>query len=86
MILQLRTEELTWRQVDDEVVALDARQAEYLAVNGSGALLWTSLASGATRAQLVQTLVQAYRLDEEQASADADAFIASLAGRGLLAP
>lgn len=85
VILQLRTEEITWKQIDEEIVALDSRKGEYLAFNNSGALLWTALVSGATREQLVKILVDAYRIDPDRAAADAEDFVSSLTERGLLA-
>ena len=85
MTLQLRTDELEWKQIDDEIVALDGREATYLAVNGSGALLWQALARGATRDELIAALCRAYGLDEVRASVDADAFLAALSEQGLLA-
>jgi hypothetical protein len=71
--------------IDDEIVALDSCEGNYLAINGSGAVLWPSLASGATREQLVRALVDAYGIHESRAAADADEFISSLAEQGLLA-
>lgn len=85
MILQLRTDGLNWRQIDNEIVALDGAGGSYLAINGSGALLWPSLAHGATREQLAKILVDAYGISEPRAAADTEAFLASLGEQGLLA-
>ncbi len=52
MTLGLRTDDLEWRHIDDEIILLDARQGAYLATNGSGTLLWRAIATGATREQL----------------------------------
>jgi Coenzyme PQQ synthesis protein D (PqqD) len=84
MTLRLRTGDLEWREIDDEIVLLDGRQATYLSTNGSGTLLWRALADGATREQLVSLLVDAYAIDERRATADADEFVALLASKGLL--
>lgn len=84
MILRLRSDDLDWREIDDEIVALDRRDATYIAVNGAGALLWRSLASDATRQELVSALVEAYGIDEARAGADIDSFLDALAERGLL--
>jgi hypothetical protein len=85
MTLQLRTDDLDWRQIDDEIILLDAHEGTYLSTNGSGTLLWQAIASGATREQLVSALVDAYGIDERRATADTNEFIASLAAKGLLA-
>ena len=84
MKLRLRTEELSWRQIDDEIVALDGRACDYLAVNGSGALLWPLLVDGATPEQLVSVLVDSYGIDQSRAAADTEAFVSALSDQGLL--
>jgi len=82
--LKLRDEGLTWREIDDEVVALDVETATYLSANASGRLLWRSLSQGATREELVSCLVAEFEIDAERAGADVDAFIGDLSQRGLL--
>lgn len=85
MTLQLRREDLEWKEIDGEVVALDGREAEYLTVNGSGALLWRLLAASATRNELVDALLETFEVEPATASADTDAFLDALSQRGLLA-
>jgi len=85
MTLCLRGPDLDWREIDDEIVALDTRDAIYLAVRGSGAVLWRLLADSTTRGGLVNALVETYGIDETRAGEDVDAFLATLNERGLLA-
>ena len=82
--LKLRRDGLTWREIDDEVVALDIESATYVSANASGRLLWRALADGATREELVASLVDEFGIDAERAAADVDAFLADLESRGLL--
>jgi hypothetical protein len=82
--LRLRQDGVAWRDVDGEVVALDERAAVYLAANPAGALLWRSLAGGATRDGLVEELAATFGIERRRASADTDAFLAELRERGLL--
>ena len=82
--LKLREEGLTWREIDDEVVALDVETATYLSANASGRLLWRSLSEGATREELVSSLVEEFEIDADRAGADVDAFLGELSKRGLL--
>lgn len=84
--LRLRSQQLEWREVEGEVVALDLRQLRYLGVNRSGAVLWPALVEGATRAELVELLVARFDVDPRQAAADIDAFLSVLADRQLLEP
>jgi hypothetical protein len=85
MTLCLREQDLDWRDIADEIVALDAQDAVYLAVQGSGALLWRLLANSTTRDGLIEALVETYDIDAKRASDDVDEFLATLSERGLLA-
>jgi DNA-binding GntR family transcriptional regulator len=81
----LRKDDLDWREIDDEIVVLDTRDAVYLSVQGSGALVWRLLAESATKDSLIEALVEKYGVDSTRATADVDAFLATLNDRGLLA-
>jgi hypothetical protein len=83
--LRLRDQDLDWRAIDDEIVVLDTQGAVYLAIQGSGAVLWRLLAESTTRAGLVQALVETYDVEADRAGDDVDEFLASLGERGLLA-
>lgn len=85
MTLRLREHDLDWREIDDEIVVLDGERAEYLAVQGSGTLIWRLLRRATTRAALIDALVARYRIDPAQAGTDLDVFLATLTERGLLA-
>jgi hypothetical protein len=81
---RLRSDGLSWREVDGEVIALDHQTAAYLSVNAAGRVLWRALAAGATTPQLVDLLVQEFGLEREPAKADVDAFLDAVARQGLL--
>jgi Coenzyme PQQ synthesis protein D (PqqD) len=85
MTLCLREQDLDWREIEGEIVALDAQGAIYLAVHGSGAALWRMLADSTTRDGLVDALVETYGIDAGRASDDVDEFLTTLSERGLLA-
>ena len=84
MTLRLRTYDLEWRDIDSDIVILDGRDATYLTLNGSGALLWRRLVASATRDELVDALLETYEVDHPTAAADTDAFLAALSAQGLL--
>ncbi len=84
MSLQLRTEDLEWREIAGDIVVLNARDASYLTLNGSGALLWRMLTTSTTRDELVGALLDAYDVSESTALADTTAFLQTLAEQGLL--
>ena len=74
------TETTTWREVDGEVVALELKDSVYYSIGGSGNVLWTLLADGATKDDLVATLTAEYS-DVEPATAEAD--VEEFIGAGL---
>ena len=82
--LRLRAEELSWRRIDAEIVAVDVSKSTYLSANESGAVLWTLLVEGATRAELATALQEHYGIDRARAESDVDAFVEGLESRGLL--
>lgn len=85
MTLRLREQDLEWREIDDEIVVLDERDAAYLAVSGSGILIWHMLSKRTDRAALIEALVETYAVDHTRAGEDVDAFLTALVDRGLLA-
>ena len=82
--LTLRDADLDWREVEGELIVLDLRDSRYLAINRTGRALWGALVEGATRAQLIDRLVDAFEVDRSRAAADVDGFTAELESRGLL--
>ena len=83
--IRLRSEDLTWRAVDGEVIVLDRRNWGYITINDSGALLWDRLAQGATEADLVVALTEAFAVDPADARADVERFVGALREHDLLA-
>ena len=84
-LLKLREADLHWREIDGEIIALEARGSRYVAANGAGAVLWRALLGGTTREGLADELIRAYGIDRERAVADAGRFVDELAAQGLLA-
>ncbi len=82
--LRLRTDELKWREIEDEMVAVDVRNSTYLSANASATILWRRLVSGATRDDLAAELVDRFGIGVEQARTDVDAFVGDLGAQGLL--
>ena len=82
--MKLRTDDLAWENVDDEIIVLDSRASRYYRLKGSGALLWTMLDDGATKADLISRLLVSYSIDEDVATNDVDTFIADLERQKLI--
>jgi hypothetical protein len=83
--LRLRDTDLHWREIDGEIIALEAQGSRYVAANGAGTVLWRALVNGTTRESLADDLVREYGIERERAFGDVDRFLASLAEQGLLA-
>ncbi len=81
--LRLRRD-VIWREADGEVLALDGDSKNYVSANAAGLLLWKALADGATREQLVATLVEEFGIDAVHGAHDVDAFLAEMAANGFL--
>ncbi|MGA3146703.1 MAG: PqqD family protein [Acidimicrobiales bacterium] len=82
--LQLKVDDLVWREVGDELVVLELSTSTYLTLNGTARYLWESLADATTVDGLVQTLVDRYQIPAAQARSDTEAFLSALTDRELL--
>jgi hypothetical protein len=83
--LRLRDDALEWREIEDEVIAVDVRTSTYLGTNGSGTVLWRALAEGATRGELVAALEESFGIPRTRAEEDVDRFVEHLREQELLA-
>jgi Coenzyme PQQ synthesis protein D (PqqD) len=82
--LRLRKDTVDWREIDGQIIALDAEKSSYLAANVTGAILWKALVEGTTRTELIQILVREFEIDRTRAEDDVDRFLAQLVDAGLL--
>lgn len=85
-VLSIVADRLAWRQTGEEVVVLDLQGSVYFGLNASAAPLWTMLARGATRGELVARLLADQQVDRDRAAADVDAFLTALVAQGFVAP
>lgn len=81
---RLRSDDLTWRVLNDEIVILDLRTSSYLSVNNTGKIMWELLVEGAREEQLVRTLIDQFEVAEETARGDVGAFLSLCSDRDLL--
>ena len=82
--LQIKQEDVAWRNEADEIVVLELTTTTYLTLSGSGKRLWLSLVGGSTVAELAEELSSEYQIGVEQARSDALSFVSALAERNLL--
>jgi len=83
--IRLRSDDLSWREVEGEAIILDLSTQSYLSLNGTALTLWRALERGATTQELSARLVEDHGATPDEADRDAAAFVDSLRERGLLA-
>ncbi|MHA7985499.1 PqqD family protein [Rathayibacter sp. CAU 1779] len=84
--MKLRSDGITWQEIDGELVILDLTSSTYLTTNGSGAFLAKLLTEERTTAELEDALAAEYEIGASVAQADTAAFIDQLVEKKLLAP
>ncbi|GAB2524490.1 PqqD family protein [Paramicrobacterium agarici] len=82
--MKLRTEGVTWQEIDGELVILDLESSVYLTTNVAGAVLAKRLREDRTMADLTGTLTAEFGIDAETAQRDAYDFVQQLREKNLL--
>lgn len=77
------------RKVCDNAVVVAVGKATLdlnglVTLNGSGEFLWKELEKGAEKKELINAFIENYEVDEKQAEADIDSFLAKLKGAGII--
>ena len=83
--MKLRTEDVTWQEIDGELVILDLARSTYLTTNGTGAFLAKRLVTETSEDDLAAALVAEYALDKDVALTDVREFLETLTELELLA-
>lgn len=83
--MKLRSQDVTWQEIDGELVILDLASSTYLTTNATGAFLAKQLGEERTEDDLVAALVEEYGIEAEPARADVQDFLADLRRLDLLA-
>ncbi len=84
--IALKIDDLTWREVQDELLVLDMATTTYLTLNGSAKVLWECLVDGATLTEMAGALVDRYGIDTGRARVDAEEFLQVLEERSFVKP
>jgi hypothetical protein len=82
--MKLRVDDITWREIDGDLVVLDLRSSTYLTANASASVLMRQLTEERSLAQLVQALVDAFDIPPQRAQQDVQAFVDELGASGLI--
>jgi hypothetical protein len=82
--VKLRSEGLTWQEIDGELVILDLKNSVYLTTNVAGAVLAKLLTHGRTLDELSDALVDRFGIEYDVARRDTEAFVNQLRDKRLL--
>ncbi|MBU1708814.1 MAG: PqqD family protein [Proteobacteria bacterium] len=77
-------EELTWRDVDDQMVVLHLPTGKYYTFNEIGRVIWLSLTENKAEEEIIKIIIKEYEVSPEQAQKDIDHFIAGLSASALV--
>jgi hypothetical protein len=78
------SEDVVWRDLDDEVVILDVVSNQYFGLSGAGSMMWRLLTENRTLDQIVVLVQEEFDADAKQLRTDLEALVKDLEGRGLL--
>jgi hypothetical protein len=76
--------DLIWRVVEDGAVLVTPADGRITVLNGVGTHIWQLIDGRRTASDILDSLVQTYQVDEQQAYQDLDQFVADLSERRLL--
>lgn len=82
--MRIRTENVTWQEIDGELIILDLQRSTYLTTNAVGAVLAKHLTDERTLDDLVTLLTSMYGIDTATATHDAQTFLQQLDSKDLL--
>jgi hypothetical protein len=70
--------------LDDEIVMMDSSQGMYYNLDPIGSRIWTLLDTQQTLESLCTNLIEDYEIDQSTCLQETEAFLQSLAERGLI--
>jgi hypothetical protein len=82
--VKLRSEGLTWQEIDGELVILDLKNSVYLTTNAAGAVIAKLLTEERTVDELSGALVATFGIENDIARRDTEAFVKQLKDKRLL--
>ena len=84
MSIYTLSDDVTWRDVDEEMIVLHLPTGKYYTFNNTGHLAWKQLAEGRDTSEITVQIMDKFDVDEETAKRDLDTFIAGLKEHNLI--
>lgn len=76
--------DLTWRDLNGELVVLNSKNGDYHMMNDVGRIIWLALAEKKNINEIQILITEEFDVDSKTASNDILNFIENMTGRGLL--
>lgn len=78
------TENIAWRNVNDEIVILNLKSGEYFTLNDVGQVIWTAITDEKNVEEIKMKIIDEYDVSKEKATGDIMQFITGMIEEGLL--
>ena len=78
------SDDLSWRDVNDEMVALNLKTGEYYTFNDVGRGIWLALTDDKSPSEIVEMVVTKYDTKRAAAESDVADFVGGLLDKGVL--
>lgn len=78
------TQNVAWRDVNNEIVILDLKSGEYYTLNSVGQFIWKTAMQNMPLTAIKQALIDEFNVDPERAEQDLQAFITAMIKEGML--
>jgi hypothetical protein len=78
------SENIAWRNLNEEVVILHLKSGEYFTLNDVGQFVWLAVTDQKNMGEIRHKVVDAFDVSPEKASEDIEEFISRMLDEGLL--
>ncbi len=81
-----RNPDFVWTDMDGETVMMSLARGEYLGLGGVGGRIWELLAVGLTAAEICESVIAEFDVEDDPCQADVLAFLGTLLEAGAVRP
>ena len=78
------TENIAWRNVNNEIVILNLKSGEYYTLNDVGQIIWLEVANQKSVEEIKSKLILEFDVSPDTAAQDIKTFISKMVDEGLL--
>ena len=83
---KVNSPDVAWEAFDGEVIIVNLQSGHYFSARGTGAMIWRTMAAGASRPEVDAQITSAFHGDAAEIQRSVGAFINMLLERSLLVP